>query len=240
MKKLFSKWNLLFLAFVPLTSSAQVNTGEIRGKVLEKETEMGLPGANVWVEVSGEKFGTMTDSDGRFLIKPLNPGKYELNVTFMGYTPQKILLEVIPNQTTYANKILLEESAHVIGAIDVVTYTIPLIHPDRGSVTTMTYKELEKRPDIRNINAMVGTVGGVYTDGTGDAYVRGSRSDAAVYFIDGVKITGTGANLNVPGVAIGSLTVYTGGVPAKYGDVTSGVIIIETKSYFDLYREHNQ
>jgi len=24
-------------------------------------------------------------------------------------------------------------------------------------------------------------------------------------------------------------------VPAKYGDVTGGVIVIETKNYFDLY-----
>jgi outer membrane receptor protein involved in Fe transport len=41
----------------------------------------------------------------------------------------------------------------------------------------------------------------------------------------------------VPGSSIGGVTVYTGGIPAKYGDTTGGVIILETKSYFDLYRE---
>ncbi len=54
-------------------------------------------------------------------------------------------------------------------------------------------------------------------------------------YIDGVK---QDDNLRgVPGSSIGSLTVYVGGVPAKYGDVTGGVVVIETKSYFDLYNQ---
>ena len=31
----------------------------------------------------------------------------------------------------------------------------------------------------------------------------------------------------------------TGGLPARYGDVTGGVVAIETKSYFDLYQQRN-
>jgi hypothetical protein len=29
--------------------------------------------------------------------------------------------------------------------------------------------------------------------------------------------------------------VYTGGLPARYGDVTGGVIVIETKTYGEMY-----
>jgi hypothetical protein len=29
------------------------------------------------------------------------------------------------------------------------------------------------------------------------------------------------------------MRVYSGGIPAKYGDCSGGVIVIETKSYFD-------
>jgi hypothetical protein len=36
------------------------------------------------------------------------------------------------------------------------------------------------------------------------------------------------------------MIVYAGGIPAKYGDAMGGVIVLETKSYFDLYRERNQ
>jgi hypothetical protein len=33
------------------------------------------------------------------------------------------------------------------------------------------------------------------------------------------------------------MMVYTGGLPAKYGDILGGAVILETKSYFDLYRQ---
>jgi outer membrane receptor protein involved in Fe transport len=57
------------------------------------------------------------------------------------------------------------------------------------------------------------------------------------YFVDGMKV---GSALSgVPNDAINSLSVYTGGLPAKYGDVTGGVVAIETKSYFDLYQQRN-
>jgi hypothetical protein len=33
--------------------------------------------------------------------------------------------------------------------------------------------------------------------------------------------------------------VYSGAIPAKYGDTTGGVVVMETLSYFDLLREYN-
>jgi hypothetical protein len=57
-----------------------------------------------------------------------------------------------------------------------------------------------------------------------------------VTFIDGVKVV-AGEVPNVPSTAIQNLTVYTGGIPAKYGDMTGGVVVIETKGYMDFYRE---
>jgi outer membrane receptor protein involved in Fe transport len=33
--------------------------------------------------------------------------------------------------------------------------------------------------------------------------------------------------------------VYSGAIPAKYGDTNGGVIVVETRSYFDLLREYN-
>ena len=68
-------------------------------------------------------------------------------------------------------------------------------------------------------------------------FFRGSRSENMCYFVDGVKL---GARLSgVPNDAISSMSVYTGGLPARYGDVTGGVVAIETKSYFDLYQQRN-
>jgi hypothetical protein len=46
--------------------------------------------------------------------------------------------------------------------------------------------------------------------------------------VDNVKIIG---ELNVPAGAIAEIIVYSGGIPARYGDVTGGVVVITTKSY---------
>ena len=72
------------------------------------------------------------------------------------------------------------------------------------------------------------TTAGIYqSDSDGAVNVRGSRSNATAYYIDGIKITG---NSNVlPQSAIDQMTVVTGGLPAQYGDATGGIISITTR-----------
>jgi hypothetical protein len=67
----------------------------------------------------------------------------------------------------------------------------------------------------------------------GELIFRGARKGDMIYLLDGIK----GREIsNVPSCAIGRMMVYTGGLPAKYGDTLGGVVVLETKSYFDLYR----
>jgi outer membrane cobalamin receptor len=107
-----------------------------------------------------------------------------------------------------------------------------LIKVEDPTAMTMTSKEIEKSPLLREPVDLIATMPGVTKKG-GQLYFRGARSDAILYFIDGVKNRGSG--LGIPSSAIGEITVYTGGIPAKYGDVTGGIVVVETKSYFDLY-----
>ena len=72
-------------------------------------------------------------------------------------------------------------------------------------------------------------------EGTQEIYFRGSRSNGIATYLDGLKINGSIPS--VPAVSIKSYAVYTGGLPAKYGDTMGGVIEIETKSFFDLYNQ---
>src|SRR5665213_507871 len=65
----------------------------------------------------------------------------------------------------------------------------------------------------------------------GPLSIRGSRSDATQYIVDGVKVAYT-----PPQSGIEQITTITGGLPAQYGDATGGVIEITTrgpsKNYF--------
>ena len=217
--------------------NAQSNSGEIRGTVWEDSTKaLGQPGASVYVMVGEDKIGSATDIDGKFVIKPLNPGSYTLTISYIGKTTVTMPVTVRPNMATFENDIVLPEDGIAMKELIIEEERIKLIDPEQTAVKSISYKDIKSNPNLRSpkklLQSMTSDI--VVSENGQDAYVRGSRSDASVYFIDGVKMTDAG---NVPGVAIGNVTVYTGGVPAKYGDATGGVVIIETKSYFDLYND---
>lgn len=69
-------------------------------------------------------------------------------------------------------------------------------------------------------------VGGVQlNEETNQVHIRGARSDANTYYIDGMRVQNIN---NIPKSYMGELKIYTGGIPAKYGDVMGGVIAIES------------
>ena len=104
----------------------------------------------------------------------------------------------------------------------------------------MTVKgaELMETPLARSPLDFIASLGDgiVQQDAGQPLYIRGGRADAVKYIIDGMNVRD---GINVPSRGIGEISVYTSGIPAKYGDVLSGVIVVETKSYFDLYNAHN-
>jgi hypothetical protein len=63
---------------------------------------------------------------------------------------------------------------------------------------------------------------------------HGTENNDYLQFIDGVKCRGL---YQFPAASMKSVTLMTNFIPAKYGDITGGVILIETMSYMDLYNE---
>ena len=225
------------LSFVISTSVlGQNNSGEIKGKVFEFETGNPLPFANVYVKIGEQLIGTTTDMDGRFTLKPLQPGIYSVSISFVGMAIKEIKgVEVRTEKISYIEDAYLK-SSELIPGVDVVHWTIPIIDKGNPSIQSIGMKDIQQSSLLRNpIELIANSVPGVSVSPTGGVTIRGSRTGDVGYYIDGVKANGLSG---VPGRAIGSISVYTGGVPAQYGDVTGGVIIVETASYFDLYNAH--
>ena len=115
----------------------------------------------------------------------------------------------------------------------IITYKPKLIDQDVQKIMIKT-EDIGHSLNVRNPKELFASMNSdiIIQEGTSDVIIRGSRPGDAIYYVDGVK----SRDLNgVPGVAIGSMMGYSGGIPAKYGDTTGGVIALETKSYFDLY-----
>ena len=75
----------------------------------------------------------------------------------------------------------------------------------------------------------------IHMSDDGELSFRGSRKGDMIYVIDGIKCPEV---FNVPSCSISKMMVYTGGLPAKYGDTLGGAIVVETKGYFELLRAY--
>ncbi|OXA92819.1 TonB-dependent receptor [Flavobacterium hercynium] len=79
MKKIY-----LIIAFVLLAFSGYAQKGIISGKVLDIDDKMPLPGA--MVQIVGENKYSVSDYTGRFELLNINPGTYQVQVKYIGYT----------------------------------------------------------------------------------------------------------------------------------------------------------
>lgn len=213
-------------------------TGEIHGKVLDRDGNT-LFMANVYVERGDGLMGTTSDEHGRFVLKPLTPGLYTVRISYVGMVPREARnVQVNADKITRLGDLVLERNTD-LPEVPIIAYVWepPLIDVAEPSKITVVAAQLKDNPLRKEPIAMIATLSpDIYrAPGSDELYFRGSRSDAMAYFVDGVKVTGT--LKAVPPGSIGSITLYTGGLPARYGDVTGGVVAIETKSYFDLYMQ---
>lgn len=223
MIRLFTVFALFFMG----TVAAFAQSGELSGKVTDDKGE-GVPFATVKVEKDGQLVtGGQTDFDGFYTVKPLAAGTYDVTISVVGYTTTITKgVRVGSDKITTLDKKLTVES-QLIKTVEIVEYKVPLIDKDEpASKTTITQEDIKNLP-TRNIQSIASTSAGVYQQDEGKGVsIRGAREGGTEYYIDGIRVTGSS---NIPSQSIEQLTVITGGIPAKYGDATGGVINITTR-----------
>lgn len=235
------KLSLLILSVLMTVTYAfsQTGLGTIRGVVKDGDTKQPMSFCKVILLQDGTvRGGATTDFDGKFQINSISPGKYDVEVRTSeeGYQPSAISGVIVSaNQITFLDDLTTSKAKNVKEEkeVKVVAYRVPLINKDGGaSGATVTREDIGRMP-VRSAAGVAATVGGVNTnEGTGEISVRGSRSDATYYYIDGIKVRGSS---NLPKSAIEEVSVITGGLPANYGDATGGIISVTTRGPSSKY-----
>lgn len=216
----------VFIAAI-VSTGVYAQSGTLQGKVIDASTGEAIAFANVSLELNGQVItGGMTDFDGKFVIKPIPGGVYDVKASYIGYSPLQYRgMKIMSGKITFQD-FRITPSSKQLNEVEVKEYKVPLISKDQtatgGSVSS---EEIAKMPG-RSADAVATTVGGVYSEKGEVGSIRGSRAEATVYYVDGVKVSGS---TNLPKSATGQVDVITGGIPAKYGDVTGGIISITTK-----------
>ena len=214
------------VALVCFSTFAFAQTGTLKGVISDVMTGEAIPFANVVIEKGGDQYaGTTTDFDGKYTIKPIEPGNYSIKATFVGYQTVEVTGVIVSaNKITFQDVKLQEGVA--LGEIKIIEYKKPLLDQDNLSGETKTAEEIVALP-TRNVSSVASTTAGIYQKDEGDAVnMRGSRENATAYYVDGIKVRGA---IGVPTSGIEQITVVTGGLPAQYGDATGGIIAVTTK-----------
>lgn len=235
---------LIFLHIVLWMASAsygQDKSCAISGTVLDS---LGQPvfGARVSFSDSlNQLHYTYSNVEGQFKLDSIQPGTINLFVDKLGF--KQMVIEDITMKNgmiiDFCELMLIPEILMVemipsccCCRCDIQPYEVPLFR-----ITELT-------PINSNQAINMFLPGTYYRTSTTDQYQtitpsqyqNGNRNGSQVYYVDGVK---SDREPIIPMVSINDVTVYTGGVPANYGDATGAVIILNTKSYFDLYYERN-
>ncbi|WP_224483980.1 TonB-dependent receptor [Robertkochia aurantiaca] len=224
---------LLLMSFQPLT--AQV-TGELFGKVTDQTGEP-IPGASVYLE--GTNMGTQTDMNGRYEIRDIPPGSYNLVVSYIGYETQTRYNIIVRSKGTPNYNFTLKESAEELQEV-VVTNRNKISRPRETPLSTQTLSavEIATYPGSNNDVVQVAqTLPGVSPSIGGfrnDLIIRGGAPNETVYYLDGMEIPNVNhfATQGSAGGPVGlinvsfieDVTLSTSAFGARYDNPLSGVL----------------
>ncbi len=230
MKKLFTVWMLAMAG----STFGQAATGDIVGTVVSPKNNQIIIGAKTLIEDNGRKYQAITDVDGRFRMTSIPAGKYTMMIYYLGDTMSNIQVDV-PIEA-FCNLGIIEFESKVVARQGVKVTPKATIKFGEIPVKEITAMEIKRSPVKFDVKALVTTMSSeVKLSDDGELMFRGARKGDMIYVLDGIKSTEV---FNVPSCSIARMMVYTGGLPAKYGDTLGGAVILETKSYFDLYRQY--
>lgn len=225
----------LFLAVFAAVSNAQTgNSSTITGTVTDP-TGAVIPGAIVTIHdpVSGFQSSAITDKTGAFSFPnvPFNP--YHLSVTAKGFSSYAQDVEV-RSSVPVDVKITLS----VAGAATTVTVeaAADLIETDSTAHTDIDRTLFDKLPlesPSSSVSSLVTLASpGVAADSNGLFHGLGDHAENS-FSVDGQPVTDQQSKVfsnQIPVDSIQSLEVIDGAPPAEYGDKTSLVIDVTTRS----------
>ena len=228
---MLKKFTLLVLSFLLTTTVVMAQTS-LEGRIVTEDGEGALLATIALYKNGVLIVGSETDFDGYYAITNLDPGTYDVEARYTGFTPKRINGVVInANQANYLDDIILSSGVLLDLDIEVVDYKVPLIKKDETSTSTIVSAEKIRNLPVKDINSIAAQAAGIASQDGGEVNIRGARSNQTNYYLDGVRVNGR----LPPQTEIEQLQVLTAGISAKYGDVTGGLISITTKGPSDQF-----
>ena len=153
----------------------QKGSGTLKGVIQDAESGEPLPFVKVLLKKNGSILGgANTDFDGKFTIKPIPSGTYDVEYKSVGFQKQLITgVGIAEDKITFLDESLNSE-VQMLEEVTVV-YTMGLIDKDGGaSSKTITRNDIRSLPVRSTTNLPIS--------------VNGARSESTFFYIDGIKV----------------------------------------------------
>ncbi len=224
----------IFLFLISASVTAQ--NASIFGQVKDAETGELMFGVNVVIQ--GTSIGTVTDFDGKYEIADINPGHYNVEVSFLGYEKKVFTGIKLEKGTRHELNVEIGESALTIDQEIVIVGDRPLVDVNNPKNQSTISAELIESAPVKDIQGILNTQTGVVQQSEG-IHIRGGRTYETGFYIDGVSakdpLAGTGFGIDLGTNSVKKIEVSTSSNDVEFGDATSGVVNTKTKSGSDEF-----
>lgn len=223
---------------------AQEITQTVNGKVFDDITNEGLPFATIIVKDTDPLIGTVSDTNGNFILENVKVGRQTLAISMIGYATYEIKeLLVSSGQIINLNIGMQQSSTDLDEVVVRLNKSTPI-----NSMTTLSSRQFTVEETQRYAGGLddparlVSAFAGVANPSISDngISVRGNSPDGLLWRIEGVEVPNPNhfANLTIAGGGLmsaisnqmmGNSDFYTGAFPAEYGNASSGVFDIKLR-----------
>lgn len=239
----------LFLSIVftliSLVSRSQEITQNIKGLILDQDSNSPLIGATVVVVGSDPILGGITDVNGFFKIADIPIGRVTLKVTYIGYEEKIIPNLLINSSKEFMMDIAMEESFEQLEQVVVtakkdkseVLNEMSLVSARSFSVEETKRFAGSFNDPARLASAFAGVANS--PEGNNDIIVRGNSSKGILWKLEGIEIPNPNhfANEGATGGPINALSsnmlsdsdFMSGAFAPEYGNALSGVFDMRLK-----------
>ncbi|MBA2612895.1 MAG: TonB-dependent receptor [Bacteroidetes bacterium] len=240
------KIKLLVLSFICLSNVIfSQMTQTVKGKVVDKVTGIGLPGAIVQLRSSALNLVVTANNDGYFKLQNVPVGRQSFLFSYTGYKPVPVSDVIITSGKEMVLNIELEESTINISEVEVKASNDTDVVNNMQSVNMKSFsiEETERYAGSRQDPArMAANFAGVQgtNDSRNDIVVRGNSPAGLLWRLEDIDIPNPN-HFAVAGSAGGPQSIinnkylsnsefYTGAFPANYGNALGGVFDLKMRN----------
>jgi len=201
MVKIFYKNVITIIALltVVLSQSLYAQSGSFKGRIFDKETKEVLVGANVVIQ--GTSIGAATDLDGNFVIRNIPVGKHIVKISYIGYNPITVDIDIVANRTLEQNFSLQPET--IEGQAVIITAQaqgqVSAIQQQLTSnkiANVVSEARIQELPDFNAAQAISRLPGIATLESSGEAnkiVIRGLAPQFNQVAVGGISLASTGS-----------------------------------------------